>query len=185
MIKINLIPSEILLRQKQQYRMVQGAALGGLVVLLVMGVSFLHYHKASKLESRLKAGEAELVRLQEIVAKVQALEAQGASVRARLNVIIDLLKGRLLSTYFLQGILKSLPNGIWLMNLTSNAVSPSSSKIQFNAVARSSEDLADWIRTLENSGEFSEVELGPVTVSESVTGKVLNFTISSIYQMKQ
>ncbi|MBI4056656.1 MAG: PilN domain-containing protein [Elusimicrobia bacterium] len=183
MIKINLVPGDVLIRQRQQYRMAQGGAAVVLVGILLVAVSLVHYYSAHRVEARLEERKARLAELQTIVAKVEDLQKNSKIVSAKVNVITDLLRGRLLSTYFLQDLLKSLPSGVWFRSLSTTSEGSNTLRLQVDATARSSEDLADWIRTLDHSGKFSEVELGAATTADGPSGRLTDFSVSSRYTM--
>ena len=182
MIKVNLVPSDILAKAHQRQQLIQVAAVGIVVLVAIMGISVMHFVKLKKLEARLAKGAAELKRLEVIVAKVEELEKTVAAVKTRLGVITDLLKSRPLFPYFMSDFVRSVPMGVRVKSLTTAGGGSTGSPLKLNmaAEARSNEDIAEWVRKLEQTGKFSSVEMGPVTGTEGAE-KVFNFTLTSVY----
>ena len=180
MIKVNLVPSEILAKAKQRQLLLQGAVLGGLMALIVVVVSFGHWYGKHTLEITLAADEAELKRLDAIVKQVEELDKAAAAVRARLNVIEDLLLGRAYYPIFMSEFARSVPAGVKVNGMSTGAVSPGVIKLAISAVANSNEDIAAWIKTLEKNAKFGLIELGPVSSS----GITYNFGITATYTSK-
>ena len=179
MIKVNLVPAEILAKAQQKQQMLQAAAAGVFLLIVVALVSFGHFYSLKTLETKLAEDSARLKKLEVIVAKVEELERTAAAVRARLNVITDLLKGRPLYPYFMSDFARSVPGGIRVVALTTNGGGSSAGPLKLNitAEARANEEIAAWVRKMEDSGRFTSVELGPVTAQ----GGNYNFTLTSVY----
>ncbi len=183
-IKINLVPTELLAKAAQRQQVIQFGMVSVVVVMLIAGVSFMHFMKAKKLEGELAVQEAELKRLAAIVAKVEELEKAVAEVRAKLGVVTDLLKTRPLYPFFMSDFAKSVPASVTVKSLDTVGQANSVLKLSIIAESRTSEDIAGWIRAMEESGRFSEVQLtGSVNVTE-VDGRIYAFTMTSMYSPK-
>lgn len=183
MIKINLVPAEILAKARQKQQMVQISAVAAVAAFLIAGFSLLHYLKAGRLEAKLRANEAELAKLAVIVEKVKELERTAGAVRARLKVINDLLKGRALYPSFMTDFARTVPAAVWIKNL---ATTSAGTVIKLNIAAESptSEDIAAWIRAMDQTGKFSNTEMGAVSTTESEGGKSYVFTLTTVYTAK-
>jgi Tfp pilus assembly protein PilN len=180
MIKVNLVPAEILARAKQRQLMLQASVVGGLMALVLVIVSFGHWYGKRQLEVRLVYVESELSRLDRIVKQVEELEKAAAAVRARLNVIEDLLLGRAYYPIFMSEFARSVPAGVKVNSMgTANAV-PGTIKLNVTAIANSNEDIAAWVKTMEKNPKFAVIELGAV----SVAGTSYNFALSATYTSK-
>jgi Tfp pilus assembly protein PilN len=180
MIKVNLVPNEILAKAKQRQLLLQGAVLGGLMALILVVVSFGHWYGKHALEITLAADEAELKRLDRVVKQVEELEKAAAAVRARLNVIEDLLLGRAYYPIFMSEFAKSVPGGVRVMSMQTATQAPGTVKLTISATANSNEDIAAWIKTLEKNPKFAAVELGAV----SAAGLQYNFGLTGTYTSK-
>ena len=180
MIKVNLVPSELLAKAKQRQFLLQGAVLGSLMALILVVVSFGHWYGKHTLEITLATDQAELQRLDAVVKQVEELEKAAAAVRARLNVIEDLLLGRAYYPIFMSEFAKSVPAGIKINSMNTGASTPGTIKISVAAVANSNEDIAAWVKTLEKNTKFASIELGAVNAA----GILFNFAITATYTSK-
>ncbi|MFH1724670.1 MAG: PilN domain-containing protein [Elusimicrobiota bacterium] len=182
MIRINLVPQEILDKELQKQRAVQIGVAVGFVVLIFAGISFVHYYKGVKLAGHLAEQEEKFKKLETIVKQVEALEAQALAVRSRLNVMQDLLKARPLYPRFMTALLKTLPDGIWLKTMTTGG-SAQALDVDMSAQALTVENASDWLRRLEASDIFSGAVLGALQVS-SADGS-LAFSMRVTYKAKE
>lgn len=180
MIKVNLVPAEILAKAKQRQLMLQAAVLGGLMALVLIVVSLGHWYGKRQLEQRLGYVESELSRLDRIVKQVEELEKAAAAVRARLNVIEDLLLGRAYYPIFMSEFARSVPGGVKVNTMTTSNAAPGTIKLSIVAVANSNEDIAAWVKTMEKNTKFASIELGAV----SAAGTFYNFAMTATYTSK-
>lgn len=180
MIKVNLVPGDILAKAKQRQLLLQGAVLGSLMALVLVVVSFGHWYGKHALEITLAADEAELKRLDRVVKQVEELEKAAAAVRARLNVIEDLLLGRAFYPIFMSEFAKSVPGGVRVVSMQTSVQAPGTIKLVISASAGTNEDIAAWVKTLERNAKFGAIELGAV----SAAGGAYNFGVTATYTSK-
>ncbi len=180
MIKVNLVPAEILAKAKQRQLVLQAAVLGSLMTLILAVVSFGHWYGKHTLEQQLVVDEAELKRLDRVVKQVEELEKAAAAVRARLKVIEDLLLGRAYYPIFMSEFARSVPAGIKVVSMSTTATTPGTIKLVISAAANSNEDIAAWVKTLEKNAKFATIELGAVAVS----GTQYTFALTATYTSK-
>lgn len=183
MIKVNLVPSELLARAKQRQLVLQAAFVGGLLLLVLTGFSFYHWYGKHSLEQQLAGDEAELQRLDAIVKQVEELEKAASAVRARLAVIEDLLLGRSYYPIFMSEFARSVPAGVKVNSMTTSSQAPGTVKLTINAVANSNEDIAAWVKTMEKNVKFGAVELGGVAAGAVGTGQY-SFSLTASYTSK-
>lgn len=180
MIKINLVPPE-LLAQWSQKRMIARISLGAVVAIAVMIIaSMCLWMRLKHFESRLLERQAVNKKLASVVAKVKEAESLAAELQGRLKVIDDLNKGRRAYPLFMCDFVRSVPGGVRVVSLTTTGGGPSI-KINLAARARSNADIASWLRRLEASGRFSVIELGPVAVDAGGEGASRAFTVTAVY----
>ena len=180
MIKINLVPGEILSKARQRQLFLQATLVGGGLGVVLVLISLMHWGGLYRLQNDYSYKEAKLKELGTIVAKVEELEKASDAVRARLGVIENLLKGRAFYPLFMSEFARTVPGGVKVTMLTTSSQSNGGLKLLISAVADTNDDVAGWMRTLEKNGNFSSVELGPVNLS----GKSYNFTITTMYTRK-
>jgi len=180
MIKVNLVPAEILAKSKARLVLLQAAVLGSLLALILVGASFGHWYGKYSLEITLIEKEAKLKQLDAIVRQVEELEKAAAAVRARLKVIEDLLLGRAFYPIFMSDFARLVPAGVKVNSMGTSALTPGTIKLTIAAVANSNEDIVAWVKAMEKNAKFGLVEFGAVTVA----GTTYNFSLTATYTSK-
>ncbi len=165
MIKVNLVPAEILAKARQRQLLLQASLLGGLLVIAMALVSVGHWFGLHQLNNEYKYKESTLQKLSAIVSKVEELEKASSAVRARLGVIDSLLKGRAFYPLFLSEFAGTVPPGVTVTNVTTAVQPDGSLTLAITATAGNNDDIAAWLRTLGADTHFSKVELGAVHAS--------------------
>jgi Tfp pilus assembly protein PilN len=199
MIKVNLVPAELLAKAHQKQQLLQAGAAGVAALIVLVLISLGHYYTLEKLQHQYAQDDARLKKLQVIVAQVEELEKTEAALKARLGVITDLLKGRTTYPYLMSDVAKSVPGGIRLKTLTATGGGSSvgAIKLNFTAEAQSNDDIAAWLRKMDgfgnepkeasetrNPGKFGSIELGAVTSGGGAPGSptaVYNFSVTATY----
>lgn len=164
MIKINLVPQELLDREVQKQRLAQVSVAAGFLAIIFLGISFTHYYKGVALEKRLVEAEAEFKRLEAIVKQVEELEAKAKAVKSRLDVIQDLLVARSFYPRFMTELLKNLGEGVWLVSLAATG-SPTDLAVSMACQATGLEAATAWLRHLQASPTFKDPSLGAITLA--------------------
>src|SRR5262249_42386015 len=115
MIKINLVPHEILAHERQRQRVLQLGVVASASVLLVFGISAWHYRQGVKAAAVLAATDKEYKeKWADIGAKLDKRKADVEALKTRLGVITDLLKGRAMYPHFMVDVGKTMPNDAWV-----------------------------------------------------------------------
>ncbi|MBI4423320.1 MAG: PilN domain-containing protein [Elusimicrobia bacterium] len=182
MIRVNLVPRELLDREVQRQRVLQASVVGIAVALVVVGVSVGHWYRASKFEAQLGELNKEYDKLAKIVAQVEELERTANAVRVRLGVIQGLLKGRPLYPYFMADLLTTMPPGVWLTGLTTSQKEPNTLAVTLPATANSSEGVSQWLRNLAETGQWEDPKLSAISVSNAADSKTYSFSLTTIYK---
>jgi Tfp pilus assembly protein PilN len=180
MIKVNLVPAEILAKARQRQLIFQATVVGGALGVVLVLVSLVHWAGLYRLQNDYKYKESKLKDLSAIVAKVEELEKASEAVRARLGVIENLLKGRAYYPLFMSEFARTVPSGVKVINMSTASQPNGAMKLGITAVAETNDDIANWLRAFEKDSRFSGTELGPVTVS----GRQHSFSISTTYTLK-
>lgn len=174
MIKINLVPKEILDKEAQRQRAIQIGVAAGLVLILIVGLSYWHYHTRSSLEAELAQAKADAERLKDAKSKLAQARSRQAAVQKRREVLQGLISSRRLYPVFMSDMVDMMPRSIWLENLKTKGTGPEALSVEFSAVALRPEDVADWLRVLNSSqsaklhGRFSDAALtGGISIAET------------------
>ena len=181
MIKVNIVPVEILAKARQKLLLFQASFVGSLCLLVVVIASIMHYAGYRNVQNEIRVKESKLKNLGAIVAQVEELEKKAVEVKSRLGLIEGLLKGRAFYPVFMSEFVRTVPGGIKVTNMTTvEQGNPTTVKIAITAQAQTNDDVANWVRTLQGHPHFSSIELGSVSLS----GKQRNFTINGSYTNK-
>ena len=181
MIRVNLVPAEIL-AQAQRRRLARQASLaGGILGVVLLLASLAHWFGLYRLRNDFNYKEARLKQLSAIVAQVEELEKAAAAVRARLGVIEDLLKGRAFYPIFMSEFARTVPAGVRVTGMTTAMQGNSLLKLSISATAAGGEDVAAWVRTLQHTPHFAAVELGAMSAGAT---RQYSFTITTVYTVK-
>jgi type IV pilus assembly protein PilN len=183
MIKINLLPTEIHAAEVRRQMSIAGGALGGLVVLCLVGFWTSLFLKGKRLEREYAQAQEELRKYQAIVDKVKELEATRNQLQARRDVIQQLLKGRLVYPKFFEDFMALLPNEIWVNSLNASSREDGKLQVSISAQSLSNYAIADWMTNLHGSRFCSDVVLGAISASEAAEGvaPTLSFSMNFRY----
>ena len=168
MIRVNLVPQEFLDRELQKQRLVQVSAAASVAAVFFLAVSASHYYTGVKLVRRQVEAEAEFKRLEAIVKQVEELEASAKAVRARLDVIQDLLTARPFYPRFMTRLLEALGEGVYLTSLAISG-NPAELIVNLNCTASSPEAATAWLRSLSQSAFFKDPAMGGLSLKDDGT----------------
>ncbi|HAT73342.1 MAG TPA: hypothetical protein DCS63_11065 [Elusimicrobia bacterium] len=180
MIRINLIPPEYIERINRKAVIAKAVLAGVVVVVSLVVASLWHITRAKAIGSTLAQREIELKTLQKDVDQVKAIEAQIDEVQRYLNSIARINKGRFTYTHFLQDLTSDLPSTIWFTGVNTS-VSGDLLKVDLAVNSNSAYDLAYWINSLETSGQYSDVGVGGISISDTPEGRRFTAPINLKY----
>jgi len=175
MIKINLVPQDVLDREVQKQRIAQVGVVAGVVVVLLAGVSYAHWHAKVTLQAELKVAQAEMEKLKDAKNKLDLAKRRQEDVKRRRGILQELLSSRKLYPVFMSDMIDVLPSAVWIEALDSKNTSLESLDLSISALAQRPEDVAGWLRALNSTstgtfktrGQFSAAVLGAdITISE-------------------
>ena len=184
MIKVNLVPKELLDKETQKLRKLQLAAGAIFIVVVISLATAGHFIRQARLEHRVTQLQGDYDTLAKVVAQVEEADKMANAVKNRLGVIKGLLKGRSLYPYFMTDLVATMPPGVWLTGLTTTSKEGTNQLgVQTVAASTSSEAIAEWLRKLDSSGKFDESKLSAITMSDSGGGARSGaFSISMTYK---
>jgi len=165
MIRINLIPSEYLLRQRQRLQIVRIAGIGVVLFAVILGFTLMQVRRTIAMEQELALKKAQLAKLEAQVEEVKQLESLKASISAHLNAIGDLLAARFHYTSFMRDLAASIPPTIYFDSVQTMLKPGATIDANMLVHSGSAEDVTNWLRTLETDPKFSKTVLGGMSVS--------------------
>jgi type IV pilus assembly protein PilN len=185
MIRINLLVSERSRTKKtgagttaaQRVTIVASAIL--LVTVLALGWWFWALRQQSQtVEGEIVRLELEAANLRSVLAQVQTFEARKKQLQQRVTLIEQLRKGQAAPARILDQISRSLPDRLWLADMTQLG-----NDFTLNGFATSMTALSDFVGGLEDTRWFRKpVEIIDSQVaSDAKTGDLIRFAIKATY----
>ncbi len=161
MIKINLLPiraSKKKETQRQQALILVSSLVGVLLVCLAVYAFFIL--SIASVKDEIANAEQELAELQIKIGKIKDLEKLKADVSTKLDVLNQLRREKVGPVNRLLTVSSSSPDKLWLTRYTESGTAVSVAGVAFNE-----ELIASFMRSLEASNDFNNVEL---IVSEQI-----------------
>lgn len=155
MIRINLLPIRELKKQAQlRQQLYRFAAILGTVLMGVGLLWVVDMRAIAALETEKEGLQAELERLKPIVTQVNALEQREKLLHARLTTIQRLRGNQRGPVRVLDELSQNLPEQAWL-----DAIDEKTGVYKVSGYALTNFAVADLLRNLQRSGEFTGVDL--------------------------
>jgi type IV pilus assembly protein PilN len=185
MIRINLLSVE---RERKKTRLVipaaQRATIGATLILLstVLGIGWwfwsLRQH-STQLDENIAQAEVQTQQLRSVLAQVQKFEARKAQLQQRVTLIEQLRSGQSAPVHVLDEISKSLPDRLWLTDMTQTG-----SEFAIAGMTTSMTAVSDFIANLEATRWFKRpVEIIDSQVqTDAKAGDLVKFSIKAQFQ---
>jgi len=125
--------------------------------------------KRTAIKKELVAVEKELAQLQTVIDQIARIKSQRDAVNAKKTALEGLIKTRLLYPILMEDLVKTLPSGMWLMNLNTKS-GDAITGLTFGAVAYNNFIIADLLQSLEDSKLFQNPEISGITSSVGEKG---------------
>jgi type IV pilus assembly protein PilN len=155
MIRINLLPIRELKKQAQlRQQLYVCGAIAGVVMIGVSLVWLMDLRAIGRLEREKATLQAELERLKPIVTEVNALEQREKLLQTRIGTIHRLRSNQRGPVHVLDELSQNLPEQAWL-----EAVDENAGVYKVAGYALTNFAVADLLRNLQRSKEFSNVDL--------------------------
>ena len=155
MIRINLLP----VKAAQKKEMLKGQMMVVVLVLIISaGVCAAGYvYLTSEVEARqvqIDNKRSEIARLGKVIKEVKDFEKRQKDLRAKLDVLETLKSSRGGPLYLLDELYRAMPEKVWLTGFKE-----SKGQAQIKGVGANEEDVAMFMRNLEQSDLYDGVEL--------------------------
>lgn len=172
MIKINLLPSNIVEKKKKRDFFVFAGVCAGLAFLLC----YLFYLSLSQtiypLENKLTRLKGRIAKYQPVLKEIQNIEEENNKLQVRLDTFREIVVRQSFWPKLLYGIYRSLPDVVWLEEIKGDA------EKNFIEVKGGSLNktigVAEFIKNMESSKFFSEIKFAKFSRQE-VSGKQIMF----------
>lgn len=186
--RINLLPPEVLERQRTRRRTVMVAGAGVLVLVVLAGFYFVQILTLQGVEDDIEIQQAENAQLEAQIAELQDIAALEDEIERTRLVLTGLLADRVLWSGILRDISLVIPGEVWLSGITAQlgltgtdeAGAPVATttgvvgQISFSGFAFDHRDVALWLSRLEDVRGFinpwlSTSSKSPIGEQEAVT----------------
>jgi type IV pilus assembly protein PilN len=186
MIRINLLAVER--ERTKKTRVVisaaQRATIGASLILLatVLGVAWWFWslrQQSQQLDEDIARAEVQTQQLRSVLAQVQKFEARKAQLQQRVSLIEQLRNGQSAPVHVFDEISKSLPDRLWLTDLTQT-----SNEFTISGMTTSMSGVSDFIANLEATRWFKRpVEIVDSQVqADAKAGDLVKFSIKAAFQ---
>jgi len=158
MTEINLMPPVLVEKKKGQWRnVIIVLVLSTIVLLLAAWYAGLVMGIKQK-EAKLEKINAQIVELQPYLTEIKQLESDIKEKKKRVEVIIQLDKGRFIWARLLDEMAECIPSGLWLNTFTNTQ----ENLIDLDGKAFDNFSIANFMNNLMNSENFTNVVLGKI-----------------------
>lgn len=158
MTEINLMPPILVEKKKGQWRnIVVGVGLSIILLLLAVWYAGIVIGVKQK-EVTLEKINAQIAELQPYLREIKQLEEDIAEMKKRVEVIIQLDKGRFLWAHLLDEMAMCIPTGLWLSTFSN----PTGNSLDLEGQALDNFSIANFMNNLMNSEVFTDVVLGRI-----------------------
>lgn len=174
MIKINLLPVRVSKKKEtalQQILIFCGALL--LVVLLMLGLYFYRGVQIATTRQQIQEANSQISLLKAKIGKIEELKTLKEQVKKKLAVLEMLRKNKTGPAQRLASLSDATPDQLWL-----TGYSESNADIKINGMATTEDLIAQFMRALEASSDFKDVELVLTEQSEVSGVKLKRFELS-------
>ena len=180
MIRINLLPREEKRgKPKASRRGVSGILLGFLAVFATIGViSILHFSQVSEIKKtndEIRVTQREIDDIKEIEVQVNEYKKRNKEIERQIEIITNLEKRKYGPLYVMDSLSSSVPERLWIDGFKSKGNS-----VTLKGIALSEFIVADFMKNLQNSNYFKNVELKVIEKRKQIRNiQLRSFEINS------
>jgi type IV pilus assembly protein PilN len=173
MIRINLLPVREAQRRARLYTQLVVALIAlGLTVAGCFGLYVVKAAQISKKKADIHAAQTEINRLKKAIGEVAGFKKKQAELQGKLDILVQLKEKKNGPVHLLDDLSRILPAKLWV-----DSFKESGGRINIDGVGLNEETVASFLRDLEGSPYYKDVEL---TVTKQTTKKDLKFQDFSI-----
>ena len=175
MIKINLIPPE-LVAKKEEARLRSKAYLAFFLLIVVLAlVAIFEYQRVAGFKAEIAKINREIEKIAPEASKAKAIQKDIKAMTKEVHVLFSLLQKQTLFSRALDELSKILPEHIWLTRIF---LDQENLRLSGTAESVHSAEVYDFVHPLENSLYFKAVQ--PPTPSNGMIGdtETINFNMN-------
>jgi len=174
MIHVNLLPYRNARRQNEILQHL-GVAFGviGLAALISLTAQWVATSDLSSLQDEFTQIKAQNQILKKKIGKIKDLDALRSDVERKLELVDRLQEGRFRSLKTLYEMARVIPENVWL-----KSIADSGDTIRITGLGESNKAVANFMRELDGSDIFSNVNLQVISRVDAVGVPVRDFTLT-------
>ena len=155
MIKINLLPVRATKKKETAKQQISIFLLSVIVVLVIaLGIYSITLAKISTAKDEINKSEQEIKRLKEKIGEIDNIKKFQAEVKKKLDILNQLRTNKTGPATRLAKLSDVVPEKLWLTRYVESGV-----KVSLAGVGYNEEIIAEFMRNLQASDEFTDVEL--------------------------
>jgi len=174
MIRINLLPYRA--SKKKESANQQLVIMAATILLVLAAVGAIYYvtvEKISTAKQEITRSESELANLKKKIGEIDNLKKLQAEVRRKLDILNQLRKEKTGPANRLARLSDIVPDRLWLTRYQESGL-----RVSVSGLAYNEELIAEFMRRIESSQEFGNVEL-QVSEQQEISGvKLKKFDLS-------
>lgn len=174
MIRINLLPAEQIVEIKGIGNIIIGFGLIAVVILSLTAVNVWKTGEVNEHKAKLVKINSEVKKLAKIKAKVDGFKVKNRELIKRINVIKVLEENRSGPLFVMDSLGKAIPKRAWVNGFTIKGLTATMSGIAWNE-----QTVADFLRGLEKSPYFQQVELKEIKTKKIKTLNLKTYKITT------
>ncbi len=173
MTHINLLPwreTQRKERERQFYSLLITAA-----ILMIVIVFYMHLHFSGKIEEQHQRNsymEQQITLVDKKIKEISTLESEKEHLLARMNIIQDLQGRRPLIVHLFDEMVKTLPKGVSLTNITQKGAT-----ITLKGIAQSNASISIFMSKLDASDWLDNPRLDVIQTNQKVGRRAAEFTL--------
>ncbi len=174
MTQINLLPWREELRQEQKKQFVMMLLMTCILAAALVGL--IHFQMQAKIDYQLSRNRfltQEIAKVDEEIKEIAELQKVRRSLIERMEVIQDLQRSRPSIVHLFTEIVATVPNGVYLKNLSQNA-----GNLLVQGEAESNARVSTYMRNLAASDWLKEPNLSVIEIEDKTVNRISTFTLT-------
>ena len=174
MIKINLLPLRAAKKKESARQHISFLVLSIIgVAVIALGIYTFTLAKISTTNDEIGKSEQELRQLKEKIGEIENIKKFEAEVKKKLDILNQLRRDKTGPAIRLAKLSDAVPDKLWLTKYAENGTS-----VSIGGAAYNEDIIAEFMRNLQASGDFNNVELIVSEQAEAGGLKIKKFDIS-------
>jgi type IV pilus assembly protein PilN len=176
MIRINLLPvKQTAAARRVVVQLVLFAAVIGLFLLAGFGTAYYFADQVTQREDQVTKNDRQIKEYRDIIGEVEKAEKQRARLRAQLQEIERLQRGKLGPVRVLDALSNNIPKRVWITSFKE-----SKGQVTIQGTGLENADISEFMRQLQKNKYFNGVAL-KFTESTTANGvTIYNFAIAAV-----